>query len=80
MKVLTLDQRIIEYQVRQTMVGVAVSIRDDGSANVPNLEQQISTVLAKAGVPAPVVSVARVASVPRLPSGKVHQFVPLPYG
>jgi phenylacetate-coenzyme A ligase PaaK-like adenylate-forming protein len=80
MKVLTLDPHIVEYQVRQTTAGVSVSIRDDGSANFPNLELQIEAVLAKAGVGAPVVSIARVASVPRLPSGKIHQFVPLALG
>jgi phenylacetate-CoA ligase len=77
MKVLTLDPHIIEYQVCQTVAGVSVSIRDDGSADFPNLEQQLETVLAKAGVRAPVVSIARVSSVPRLRSGKIHQFVPM---
>jgi len=71
------DRTVIEYQVTQTPRGAAITVRSDGDGGLQSLRQQIITDLTKAGLTDPEVTVTKVDSVARLPTGKLRRFIPL---
>ena len=71
------DRTVIEYQVTQTPRGAAITVRSDGDGGLESLRQQIITDLTKAGLTDPEVTVTKVDSVARLPTGKLRRFIPL---
>jgi hypothetical protein len=75
--VLGRDPRILEYQVRQTATGAAVSIRIQSACATEAIAKSIAAELSHAGLPAPEISVAVVDDFPRRGSGKLKRFVPL---
>ena len=70
-------RQIVEYQVRQTGSGAAVTVRATGPFDQPGLELEITGGLARLGLTEPVVSVSAVDQLGRQPSGKLKRFVPL---
>ena len=69
---------IVEYQVRQTAHGAEVRYLAAGDVPVPQLSEQLSAALERAGLANPVVSFAQAHEFERLPTGKVKRFVPAP--
>lgn len=69
---------IVEYQVRQTAHGAEVRYLAAGDVPVPQLSEQLSAALERAGLANPVVSFAQAREFERLPTGKVKRFVPAP--
>jgi phenylacetate-coenzyme A ligase PaaK-like adenylate-forming protein len=73
-------REIVEYQVRQTPDGAAVTVRTIAEAqgfDPATLAADIAAELARVGVTDPRITVAEVASLPRKTSGKLVRFVPL---
>ena len=67
---------IVEYQVRQTVNGAEVHYLSSADVPVPQLSEQLSTALVRAGLMNPIVSFAQVREFERLPTGKVKRFLP----
>jgi len=70
-------RNIVEYQVRQTACGAAITVVCDGPADLPGLEAELVTRLTELGVPSPKVSVTPVGLIERQSTGKLRRFVPL---
>ncbi|WP_181779355.1 phenylacetate--CoA ligase family protein [Pseudonocardia pini] len=73
-------REIVEYQVRQTPDGAAVTVRTITEAqglDPATLAADIAAELTRVGVTAPRITVTEVASLPRKTSGKLVRFVPL---
>lgn len=70
-------RQIVEYQVRQTEDGAAVTVRATGPFDRLGLELEITGGLARLGLDHPVVSVSAVDQLERQYSGKLQRFVPL---
>jgi phenylacetate-coenzyme A ligase PaaK-like adenylate-forming protein len=69
---------VVDYRVRQTPRGVAVSALSAGGTDPRELRRGLTTALAAAGLPDPEVSVELVTALPRdVRTGKVRRFVPL---
>jgi phenylacetate-CoA ligase len=76
--VLAHDPDVVDYRVRQTRRGVAVSALAPRGADVPRLRADLGTALADAGLAAPEVTVDVVTDLPRdAQTGKLRRFVPL---
>jgi phenylacetate-CoA ligase len=65
---------IVEYQVRQTERGAAVSVR--GHADVDRLERELIAGLQNLGLEDPEVTITTVAKIERQDTGKLRRFVP----
>ena len=72
------ERNILEYQVRQTPRGAAISIRCAGDVDVPRLRSVIVEGLAALGLEDPDVSIAQVDRFERQAMGKLKRFLPLP--
>ena len=70
-------RNIVEYQVRQTACGAAITVVCDGPADLPGLEAELVARLTELGVPSPKVSVTPVGLIERQSTGKLRRFVPL---
>lgn len=70
-------REVVEYQVRQTPTGAAVTVRATDPLDPAALAADIATELAGVGLPRPDVTVDVVDALPRPPSGKLVRFVPL---
>ncbi len=69
---------VIEYQVRQTEHGVAISLLTNGPVAVEQVERDVSEYLEKSGLHNPEVSVRIVDRIERTPgAAKLKRFVPL---
>ena len=71
------ERRILEYQVRQTPRGAAISIRCASEVDVPNLRSVIVEGLAALGLEDPAVSITQVDHFERQATGKLKRFLPL---
>jgi phenylacetate-CoA ligase len=71
------DRRVIEYQVRQTPRGAAITVRTEGEAALESLRHQLTGDLARAGLADPEVTITQVDSIDRLHSGKLRRFIPI---
>lgn len=76
--VLNREKSVIEYQVWQTEHGADVRVRCDRGLHLRAVGQRVASALCKRGVSHPSVSVQRVDSIERLPTGKLRRFVPAP--
>jgi len=72
------ERDILEYQVRQTPRGAAISIRCMGEVDVPKLLNKIAGGLAALGIEDPDLTIARVDGFQRQGTGKLKRFLPLP--
>ena len=73
-----LDQeRIFEYQVRQTRDGVEINVVSTGQVKIPEFERKIAGALARIGIERPVVVIHTVDRIDRLATGKLKRFIPL---
>jgi phenylacetate-CoA ligase len=72
------ERNILEYQVRQTPHGAAISIRCTGDVDVPRLRSQIVQGLLALGLEEPDLSIVQVDAFQRQASGKLKRFLPLP--
>jgi phenylacetate-CoA ligase len=69
---------IVEYQVHQTPGGVEIAVVAASEVDGWSVADTVARELAVAGLPSPLVTVRRVASVDRHPqTGKARRFVPL---
>jgi phenylacetate-coenzyme A ligase PaaK-like adenylate-forming protein len=69
---------VIEYQVHQTADGLDIELVASGHVDTDDLSQQLHAELVRVALPAPVVTVRVVTSLPRhKESGKLRRFVPL---
>ena len=71
------QRNILEYQVRQTPRGAAISIRCTGDVNEARLHSGIVEGLAALGLEDPDVSISKVDRFERQPTGKLKRFLPL---
>lgn len=71
-------REIVEYHVRQTPRGAAVSARCTEPIDVPGLEAEIASGLTRLGVPEPKIVVSPVEQIARGVTGKLTRFVALP--
>ena len=71
------ERSVIDYQVRQTPRGAAITVRASGTVELGGLTQRIAASLARAGVPDPTVTIERVETFERQASGKLKRFFPL---
>jgi phenylacetate-coenzyme A ligase PaaK-like adenylate-forming protein len=72
------ERNILEYQVRQTEHGAAISIRCVGDVDVPKLRSEIVEGLAALGLEDPDLSISYVDHFERQVTGKLKRFLPLP--
>lgn len=72
------ERNILEYQVRQTERGAAISIRPKGRVETEALERQIEFNLAELGLQNPTVTIEVVGQFDRQLTGKLKRFFPLP--
>jgi phenylacetate-coenzyme A ligase PaaK-like adenylate-forming protein len=72
------ERNILEYQVRQTERGAAISIRCAGDVDEPRLRSEIGEGLAALGLEDPSLSIAHVDGFQRQATGKLKRFLPLP--
>jgi phenylacetate-CoA ligase len=70
-------RQIVEYQVRQTERGADVRVVADAEIDAAVVGMKIGEALAACGLDQPEVSLTRVATLDRQPSGKLKRFVPL---
>lgn len=70
-------REVVEYQVRQTPDGAAVTVRATGPFDTAGLAADVAAGLAGVGVPDPRVTVETADRIPRPASGKLARFVPL---
>jgi phenylacetate-coenzyme A ligase PaaK-like adenylate-forming protein len=68
---------IVEYQVRQTPDGVAVSIRCTGEVDTAGLAAEITAALQALGLDRPAVTISVVDHLDRQATGKLKRFIPL---
>jgi phenylacetate-coenzyme A ligase PaaK-like adenylate-forming protein len=69
---------VVDYQVRQTTRGIAVSVLAPSGLDGPALSARLGTALAEAGLPGAEVCVRAVGALPRDErTGKLRRFVPL---
>ena len=71
------ERNILEYQVRQTRCGAAISIRCVGDVDVSNLRSEIEKGLNTLGFEDADVSITQVEHFERLATGKLKRFIPL---
>jgi phenylacetate-CoA ligase len=71
---------VAQFQVRQTSTGVDVRVVLQQPNDLEGLRAELVRLLASSGLAGPQVTVSEVASLPRLSSGKLQQFCPLPPG
>jgi phenylacetate-coenzyme A ligase PaaK-like adenylate-forming protein len=69
-------RNILEYQVRQTALGAAISVRCTGPVDLDDLRHDIVTALQRLGVPAPEIVITAVDELDRQAAGKLRRFVP----
>lgn len=72
------ERNILEYQVRQTERGAAISIRCTGDVDVPQLRSEIVEGLAALGLEEPSLLITYVDGFQRQETGKLKRFFPLP--
>ncbi|HEX2125581.1 MAG TPA: hypothetical protein VHF45_03350 [Thermoleophilaceae bacterium] len=65
---------IVEYQVRQTAGGAAISVR--GHPDVDRLEHELAAGLERLGLEDPEVTITTVTKIERQDTGKLRRFVP----
>ncbi len=71
---------VAEYQVQQTPTGADLRVVMRQPHDLEGLRSEFVRVLASSGLVDPRVTVTEVANLPRLHSGKLQQFSPLPPG
>jgi phenylacetate-coenzyme A ligase PaaK-like adenylate-forming protein len=71
---------VAEYQVQQTSTGADLRVVVRRPHTLGGLRADFARVLASSGLVDPQVTVSEVPSLPRLQSGKLQQFCPLPPG
>ncbi len=71
------ERNILEYQVRQTPTGAAVSFCGRGEVDVRALQEDLEEMLHRQGIELPDVSLSLVAQIERTAIGKLKRFVPL---
>jgi phenylacetate-coenzyme A ligase PaaK-like adenylate-forming protein len=71
------ERHLIDYQVRQTRDGAAVTLRASGDVDAGRIAGRIERALAELGLRAPRVSVERVDAIETSSAGKVRRFIPL---
>jgi len=74
--ILARERDVLAYQVHQTEGGVEVWIRSEGHVHLRAVGQRVASALGKGGVEHPSVSVRRVESIEREPTGKLRRYVP----
>jgi phenylacetate-coenzyme A ligase PaaK-like adenylate-forming protein len=68
---------VLDYQVRQTVGGVAVQVLLERRTSMAGLREQLCAALARAGLADPEVTVDAVAALPRNPeTGKLRRVIP----
>jgi hypothetical protein len=68
---------VLEYQVRQTTVGVDVTAVAEPALDLDGLRRRLTAALAAAGLPRPDVAVRTAPALARNPlTGKLPRFVP----
>ena len=72
------ERNVVEYQVRQTRRGVSVAVVCQGELDLEQLRLKVSAALTALAIHEPEVQITRVERLPRLASGKLKRFVPLP--
>jgi phenylacetate-coenzyme A ligase PaaK-like adenylate-forming protein len=69
---------VVDYHVRQTETGLAVSVLTSRAVDPAELGRDLSDAVARAGLPSLEVTVQEVTELPRDPrTGKLRRFVPL---
>ena len=69
--------QVLDYQVRQTARGVAVSVLAERETSLTPLRDQLCAALARAGLADPDVTVEAVPALPRHPqTGKLRRVIP----
>jgi phenylacetate-CoA ligase len=71
------QSKVLEYQVRQTPRGAAISVRCCGPVDLRLLERQLADGLERLGLEAPEVTITAVDSLVHLASGKLKRFIRL---
>ncbi|NKB71305.1 MAG: phenylacetate--CoA ligase family protein [Candidatus Latescibacteria bacterium] len=71
------ESTILEYQVRQTTGGAAISIRCSGAVDRASLRAKITAEMEGLGLAAPAVSIVQVDRFERLDTGKLKRFIVL---
>lgn len=71
------EHNVVEYQVRQTAQGAAVTLRCVGPVELELLRNAIVDDLKRLGLPQPDVSITVVDALDRQAGGKLKRFVPL---
>ncbi|HST55436.1 MAG TPA: hypothetical protein VLJ42_06020 [Solirubrobacteraceae bacterium] len=69
---------ISEYQVHQTAVGAEILVCASSAVDTRRITADVTQALARLGWSEPVVSARVVERIPRLDTGKLKRFVPLP--
>ena len=69
---------IVEYQVRQTASGAAISIVAESEVDTALITHEIEQALAALRLHQPLVTITRVAALDRQTTGKLKRFLPLP--
>jgi phenylacetate-coenzyme A ligase PaaK-like adenylate-forming protein len=70
-------RNILEYQVRQTSRGAAITVRCSGPVNLQVLERELAVGLERLGLLSPEVSVTAAERLDKGATGKLKRFVPL---
>jgi phenylacetate-CoA ligase len=70
-------RNILEYQVRQTSRGAAITVRCRGPVNLQVLERELAAGLERLGLLSPEVSVTAAERLEKGGTGKLKRFVPL---
>jgi phenylacetate-CoA ligase len=76
--VLAREKDVLSYQVRQTADGAEVRICSERPVHLRAVAQRVASALGKVGVEHPAVSVCKVDSIERSPTGKLRRYVPRP--
>ena len=72
------ERAIVEYQVRQTERGAAISLICTGDVDLARMNAAITEGLCALHLSAPEVTFDVVASLDRQETGKLRRFLPLP--
>jgi phenylacetate-coenzyme A ligase PaaK-like adenylate-forming protein len=70
-------REVVEYQVRQTGRGAAITVHATAPVDTDALAAAVAGELSAVGVPDPQVTVAQVGRIARPPSGKLKRFIPV---
>jgi phenylacetate-CoA ligase len=70
------ERNILEYQVRQTDRGAAITLRVGGAVDTETIREAIEHALGRLGLRGPVVTIEVVESLERKATGKLKRFVP----